>query len=71
VSTTLEVTVEDLANRLKVDPKDLRKWLRADGKGVGGTATSSRNAGARYPQSAGPLSRYVSTRLLGSKCVGA
>lgn len=36
MSTTQEVTVKDLAKRLKVDPKDLRKWLRAEGKGVGG-----------------------------------
>ncbi len=30
-----EVSASDLAKRLKVDPKDLRKWLRSEGKGLG------------------------------------
>jgi len=30
-----EVSASELAKRLKVDPKDLRKWLRSEGKGLG------------------------------------
>lgn len=30
-----EVTAKELAERLEVEPKELRKWLRAEGLGVG------------------------------------
>jgi phage antirepressor YoqD-like protein len=30
-----ELGVKDLAKRLKTDPRDLRKWLRAEGHGLG------------------------------------
>lgn len=30
------ISVKQLAEKLKGDPKDLRKWLRAEGKGLGG-----------------------------------
>jgi len=29
------ITVKQLAERLEVDPKELRAWLRAQGKGLG------------------------------------
>jgi len=29
------ITVKQLAERLEVDPKELRVWLRAQGKGLG------------------------------------
>ncbi len=29
------LSVKQLAEKLKIEPKDLRKWLRAEGKGVG------------------------------------
>lgn len=30
-----ELGVKELAKRLKADPRDLRKWLRAEGHGLG------------------------------------
>lgn len=48
-----ELSVKDLATRLKVDPKDLRKWLRSEGLGLGGR-------GKRYaftPQQATQLTK--------------
>ncbi len=30
-----ELSVKDLAEKLKVDPKDLRKWLRSEALGLG------------------------------------
>ncbi len=29
------ISVKDLAAKLKADPRDVRKWLRAEGKGLG------------------------------------
>jgi phage antirepressor YoqD-like protein len=35
-STKDPITVKELAEQLKVEPKDLRVWLRSEGKGSGG-----------------------------------
>jgi phage antirepressor YoqD-like protein len=36
MATKSPVTVKELAEQLSVDPKELRVWLRSEGKGVGG-----------------------------------
>ena len=46
-----EVSVKDLAEKIGIEPKELRKWLRSQGLGAGGH-------GKRYaftPQRAGQL----------------
>src|SRR5690242_16496425 len=34
--STCKISVKELAERLEADPRELRKWLRAEGKGAGG-----------------------------------
>jgi uncharacterized protein YjcR len=51
--SSAEVSAKELAERLGTDPKELRKWLRAEGLGAGGH-------GKRYaftPQKAGQLAK--------------
>lgn len=48
-----EVSATELAKRLKIDPRDLRKWLRSEGMGLG-------ERGKRYaftPEQAAEVSR--------------
>lgn len=35
MSSTKKTSVKELAKRLDVEPKELRKWLRDEGKGLG------------------------------------
>ncbi|UJA20583.1 hypothetical protein HJD18_10440 [Thermoleophilia bacterium SCSIO 60948] len=56
MSEKQEVTAKQLAERLEVDPKALRKWLRSEGLGLG--ERGQRNGRYSFtPQKAGQLAK--------------
>jgi hypothetical protein len=52
MATSKKLSVKDLAERLEIDPRDARKFLRAQGKGVG-------RGGARYEFTPGQVTALV------------